>query len=277
MNQKHKFQHGDLARVIRPNTGAPPANRFYIDDLVFVGERNRDEERVKATHGARWAWLYEQDLAPAVVEGKQRLPLNIARVLASEAKTLLAPACERIEVAGSIRRGKPDVGDIELVCVPRVAVIRDMFGGDAGIGANALDALCTQLLEDQALAYRFDKRGVRAWGSRYKRALFCARGVTFALDIFAVLPPAQWGVIYTLRTGPGDFSKRLVTARQQGGAMPSHMRVKDGVLRSGNGKTVSTPEEAHFFAALGLPYIPPAERTVKRLETEARWALEVGR
>ena len=40
---------------------------------------------------------------------------NKALEIAEKTKAQLAPYCERIEIAGSIRRKKPDVGDIEIV------------------------------------------------------------------------------------------------------------------------------------------------------------------
>lgn len=41
--------------------------------------------------------------------------LKIAEGLVCE----FGPYCERVEIAGSIRRGKAEVGDIEIVAVPR--------------------------------------------------------------------------------------------------------------------------------------------------------------
>ena len=46
---------------------------------------------------------------------------------------LLSPSCEKINVAGSCRRGKPDVKDIELVALPKNIVLKDIFGWDEGI------------------------------------------------------------------------------------------------------------------------------------------------
>jgi len=56
-----------------------------------------------------------------------RVPLADARVIAESLMAALGPGCERIEIAGSIRRGRPDVGDIELVAIPRIEQIRDGF------------------------------------------------------------------------------------------------------------------------------------------------------
>jgi DNA polymerase/3'-5' exonuclease PolX len=52
-----------------------------------------------------------------------------ATVIAERVKAELAPYCERIEIAGSVRRRKPQVKDIELVAIPR-QVTADRFGDE---------------------------------------------------------------------------------------------------------------------------------------------------
>lgn len=46
------------------------------------------------------------------------LPLARAAVLAAELKAALSPSCDRIEIAGSVRRKRPLVNDIDLVLQP---------------------------------------------------------------------------------------------------------------------------------------------------------------
>ena len=50
---------------------------------------------------------------------KERIPLAEGVKLANEVVALLETSCERLEVAGSIRRQKETVGDVEIVCIPR--------------------------------------------------------------------------------------------------------------------------------------------------------------
>jgi DNA polymerase/3'-5' exonuclease PolX len=47
-----------------------------------------------------------------------RVHRQAASLIANDLVTLLQTATYRIEIAGSIRRNSPDVGDIELVAVP---------------------------------------------------------------------------------------------------------------------------------------------------------------
>ena len=204
--------------------------------------------------------------------GKRRVPLASARAEAAEARARLAPACERVEVAGSIRRGRPDVGDVELVAVPRVTPGRPDLFGTPTEAIDELHALATELLAAGVLAHRPDRNGRPAFGEKLKRVVFRGDAGELPLDLFAVTPPAQFGVIFTVRTGPGAFSTRLVTARRYGGGMPEGFRVRDGALWDGE-RPVATPEEADLFAALGLPWLPPERRTdtVRPVRRESGW------
>lgn len=56
-----------------------------------------------------------------------KLPLQHAQRLANRLVELLLPHCERIDIAGSIRREKEEVGDIEIVCKPK-KIAADIFG-----------------------------------------------------------------------------------------------------------------------------------------------------
>jgi DNA polymerase/3'-5' exonuclease PolX len=194
-----------------------------------------------------------------------RIPLAEARALAEEVVEMLRPACERIEIAGSIRRGKADVGDLEIVAVAKTEPTLNLFGERTGGERNLLNELCDRLMAQGVLLLRLDKNGRAAYGSKYMRLTY--RGTP--LDLFATTPH-QWGVIFLIRTGPADYSHRLVTpttqqftdsqGRRWWGLMPPGMNVKDGALWRG-GQIIPTPEEWHVFRALGLAYLEPHERT----------------
>ena len=49
------------------------------------------------------------------------MPLAFATTLAKKLVDELAPYCQRIEIAGSVRRQSAEVGDIELVAIPKFA------------------------------------------------------------------------------------------------------------------------------------------------------------
>ncbi|GAP07512.1 DNA polymerase IV [Anaerolinea thermolimosa] len=170
---------------------------------------------------------------------KVRIPLDEAERIARRYADILTPYCERIEIAGSIRRRKAEVGDIEIVVKPRPFV--DLFGHPNGYH----DPILAGVLVNKS-------------GQRYKQYAL-PEGLN--LDLFIVLPPAQWGVIFALRTGGAEFSRKLVTSKKYGGYLPSLYIIRDGaVRRQDTGEVVPTPEESDFFALLGLDFISPQER-----------------
>jgi len=159
----------------------------------------------------------------------------------------LRPICERIEIAGSIRRQKAEVKDIEIVAVPMFQT--DMFGGN--LLDHSLDAFDWKQMGELTLN-----------GHKQKKILL---GSDIALDLFIVTPPAQWGVQYVIRTGPKDFSTWMVTKKINGGALPDSYFVKDGAVWDGSdGSKFNLPEEKDFFRLCGLNWTEPALR-------EARW------
>ncbi len=167
-------------------------------------------------------------------------PRAVVLPLAERIVEALRPYCERIELAGSLRRERPMVGDIEIVAIPRrfLNLLSEPMSGPT---------LVDSYLSDRGVT--FTKRGERYQQFGYGR---------LTVDLF--LPTAEtWGSTFTIRTGGWEFSRWLVTARAAGGAAPNHIAFRDGRLYE-SGRLLATPEERDVFAALGLAWIPPMER-----------------
>lgn len=185
-----------------------------------------------------------------------------AQAVATELVGELADACARIEIAGSIRRRKGEVHDLEVVAIPATA---ERLGADLWGGSVTVDLLEERIAEligcdrlvPRAVEVRRRDGSVelsRRMGSAYKALVY--RGMP--VDLF-ITDADRWGCILALRTGPGDWNTRLVTE-----CKALLRRVEDGrVLHLG--RVVPTPEEADFFAALGVPWVDPCDRTVDRL------------
>jgi DNA polymerase/3'-5' exonuclease PolX len=172
---------------------------------------------------------------------KTEFPLPDAERIARGMAGALIPFCSRIEIAGSVRRRKSIVGDVEIVCTPYIT--RDMFG--AAVGDSFLEGVDWTLYGD-----------VLANGPRYKKIML-REGIQ--LDLFIVLPPAQFGWLFLLKTGPADYSRRMVTARREGGLMPSNLKSKHGAIWSRN-HIIETPEEQDVFDLFGMAYTEPRLR-----------------
>jgi len=173
---------------------------------------------------------------------------------------------DRIVIAGSIRRGRPDVKDIELVVTPRFRPTQvDLFGEPAGY-TNLFDTCIDDLIARDILGYRLDINGRKSAGERSKRLVWNSGSMAgIGIDLFSVLPPAQFGLLQMIRTGPADYSKRLVTPKRKGGLLLDGFRVVNGAIweldKLGMSTIMhSTPEESDVCRLLGIPLLPPEER-----------------
>lgn len=172
-----------------------------------------------------------------------RIPLAEAQRLAAAVIDLLQPYCDRIEVAGSVRRQKVDCGDIEIVCIPKAQfnLLMEPYRAANKI-ENALDAV----------GYKCPRFN----GEHFKQFSVGPCNV----DLF-ITSPECWGVIYTIRTGGADFSHKLVTPKNLGGLLRSYLQVKDGRLQyRETGVQLDTPEEIDVFNAVGIAWIEPSKR-----------------
>jgi DNA polymerase/3'-5' exonuclease PolX len=176
---------------------------------------------------------------------KIKLPISQAQTLAETIRDTLKPYCERIEIAGSIRRQKPTIGDIEIVCIPKCQV--DLFGNP---GASMLPWFLGELVAGGRLLPG-DKNG-----EKYKEYYIPALA-GLKLDLF-ITSVECWPVIFAVRTGSAAFSKRLVTQREKGGLLPSHLQVKGGRVWDG-AEPVSLRTERAFLELCG-GWIEPAAR-----------------
>jgi len=171
---------------------------------------------------------------------EKQILLNVAKVIAEKYLKLFAPRCERIEIAGSIRREKKFIGDIELVCIPKTIP-----------NNSVLFAQPTRDPEFVKLVNTFAR--VKGNGEGKYSQLILTEGMH--LDLF-ITTPDQWGVIFMIRTGSAEFSHRMVTECKKNGYY-----VKDGFLWK-DITMIPVPKEEDFFSITKLPYVQPKARTL---------------
>ena len=196
--------------------------------------------------------------------------LDSAFALAMRVRELLAPACEEIAIVGSIRRGKPEVKDIEILARP--AAPQPVFGEPAS-AANALEALVARLVAYREIA-RHPEPAKRKDGPRWKTLWLPVERI--AVDLFiADARGSNWGNQMAIRTGDYEFSRLLVTKRSAGGLMPRGLLHDEGYLYRLGKVLVPCPTEAAFFAALGIEEVPPPQQRNIRLVKQLRDLLRV--
>jgi DNA polymerase/3'-5' exonuclease PolX len=118
---------------------------------------------------------------------EHKFSLTEARAIAERVVELLAPHCERLAIAGSIRREKALVGDIEIVAIPQPYEI-DMFASGLAPIVNGWRKLKGDLQYNKC---------------KYTQRLL-PEGIK--LDLFFATN-RNWGWIMALRTGSADFAR----------------------------------------------------------------------
>ncbi|MDB5298025.1 MAG: hypothetical protein JWO31_4008 [Phycisphaerales bacterium] len=140
--------------------------------------------------------------------------------------------------AGSVRRRCPEVGDVDHVVVPAVGEL----AGDGLFGAtepaNLLWHHLDGLVAAGTVAKAWNGRSF-CWGERHRAVTF--RGFTHELWSDDA---ENWGSVLAIRTGPGEFSKRLVLGLQRHGYVNADGYVWDKrIARCGCGRWSGTFEE----------------------------------
>jgi len=183
--------------------------------------------------------------------------LITARSVFQALKMSLEPLTHRFEIAGSVRRGKPEVGDLEVLCIPKCA---SLFGQ----GEDFRDAPLWKKLDEWLARERITKTEPPRWGTKYRQFWYAVKCLEqpdktaiymelVKVDLFTA-HRENWGIQMLIRTGPADFSKHIVTKLLKAG-----LPVRNGWVRSGN-NTVFTPSEESVFEILQMAYIEPERR-----------------
>jgi len=160
-----------------------------------------------------------------------------ALLIAQDVLAQLRPHCYRCEIAGSIRRKKADVKDIEIVAIPKPFEIGLLESGIATV--------------------------VNRW-EKVKGSLPCKytqrilpEGIK--LDLFFA-KENNWGLIYAIRTGSAEYSHRILG----GSWVKCGFKSVDGYLTK-DGIQIPVYEEEDLFKLIDVPYVKPEYRFSRKL------------
>lgn len=169
--------------------------------------------------------------------------LDWARTLVED----LAPVVARVKVAGSLRRRREWVRDIELVVEPKLITVPglDLFSGPQQ--APDIDSIRKVIGEWGTIA-----KG----GDRYIQVMHVLGIRDLKVDVFLAHAPASWGSLLAIRTGPSALAKEAVTRMKRYG----RYHVDGRVLVAATSEEFPTPTEEEFFAAAGLRMVAPHRR-----------------
>lgn len=187
---------------------------------------------------------------------KKRWPHAEAMVIAEEIVERLKPKCERIEIAGSLRRQKPTVGDVEILFIPRMGLRAvDMFDS---VKLSLADEEISAMLGDGTLSKRPSKTGTFAWGKLNKLALHRS---WMPVDLFTATEE-NWANYLVCRTGPAELNTLIAMLGQGEGW--KWAPYGSGFVQHGESRTMKTEREVFEF--VGLDYVEPHERTKEAAE-----------
>lgn len=154
--------------------------------------------------------------------------LGVAKEKAERIRATLAPFCSKIEIVGSIRRGKPEVKDIDIVLIP----------GNDPLGLNAALKSLGRM---------------EMGGEKLRR--FSVVGTQF--DIYFATEE-NWATLLLIRTGSTEHNKKLCTlAKSRGWKLCAG---GEGLFNA-RGERIAGDSEKSIFSALSLPYKEPWERS----------------
>ncbi len=157
-----------------------------------------------------------------------------AFIIAMDIVHILKPHCNRIAIAGSIRRMKPEVKDIEIVAIPKPY--------ETGLFESGIATIVNQWVKVKGeLPCKYTQRVL-------------PEGIK--LDLFFAVP-GNWGLIYAIRTGSAEYSHKVLA----NGWVKRGYKSENGYLTA-NGKQILIPEEEDLFKRIGLPFIDPQYRNI---------------
>jgi DNA polymerase (family 10) len=162
------------------------------------------------------------------------LSLKEAQTIAEQIQTAVAPHCDKIEIAGSIRRQKTKVHDIDFVVVTK---------NDA---------------EWQKISEKLKhlKAKPNCQGKSVTKAFVPCQNGLFQVDFYRA-KPSTFGIHLLVRTGSAEHNMWLAAY-----AISKDMRIRysEGLLKEGT--VIAGETEKGVFEALGLPYPLPPEREI---------------
>ena len=187
------------------------------------------------------------------VTERDRVPLGRAQVVAWKVREELEPYCERIEVAGSVRRRRESVKDVEILAAP-LASRPDLLG-------LAQSDMLSDYLQRRLKApgdrwtLRPNRVGRTSFGRLNKLMLY----EDFPVDIFTAEGTANWGRDLMVRTGPKEWSvafmQRLKDLGMAGHAYGPHAATRGD-------EYFDAPDEAAMFELLRWEPVAPEWRGI---------------
>lgn len=165
-------------------------------------------------------------------------PFIQALPIAQKITAGIADACKEVIIAGSIRRQRPMIGDIEIVAIP---------------DGDKLYSLLDAKLEAGTIRHVTPRK---RWGERQRSFIFA----DWMVEIWIQPDPATFPVNLMIRTGSADFSRNMVKKKSIGGWMPDWYKIEGSRIVC-DGQPIAIENESEIFELWGIEYVEPIDRT----------------
>lgn len=186
----------------------------------------------------------ETSKTPSILNVLQGLDRSEVEPLASKILEIVKPWCVRAEVAGSFRRGRAVVNDLDIVLQPTPSVL------SGSCWRAILHSIRSEF--DPFIVKQGDKLAsfdVPFLGRRQQGYV--------QVDLYRA-EPTTWGILLLVRTGSKEHNVKLCDlAIQRGLSLQYSVGLTDK-----SGRVIAGRSEEEVFQALGLPFIAPNEREV---------------
>lgn len=185
------------------------------------------------------------------------MKLSEAQKVAEGVARLFEPFCDRIEIAGSIRRQRPECNDVDLVVIPRVREQRDLLGNIERRENLLLGSLVDYVSSNREWVKWTASRPMQEMGPVPKAdaKYFSITGRHAQIDFF-VATETTWATTLLTRTGSKEHN---VWIAQRAIAKRAKFLANEGLWLHDRG-VVHPKDETEFYELLGLSWIDPKVR-----------------
>ena len=199
---------------------------------------------------------------------KRRWPWSEAYIVAKEICGKLKPSVHRMIVAGSFRRQKETVGDIEILFIPLVRErvlprppqeqlsLLEPLKPPQIERYPATDDAIVELEQLGLLARRKTADGRESYGPKNKLMVHPPSGVP--VDLFTATEENWWNYV-VCRTGSMESNVRIAQAAKDLGLRWNPYG--SGFTRLSDGSKIIVRSEREVFETVKLPYLDPSQRT----------------
>lgn len=195
------------------------------------------------------------------------MDLPLATKYAAKILVWLTPFCDRIEIAGSIRRQRPQCADVDIVCIPKYKIDHDLFQAEQ----NRTNLLWEHLAH-YVQNYKPDYGTAFDASIPGKDAVPCVPKILQGeqpggMQMIIDLPKCQLDLWFT---DADSFASRFI---QRTGSKEHNVWLAERALRYGlswkpssglykGDERLPSLTEADLYAHLGLKFIHPINREI---------------